>query len=196
VDVTTRRNKIKMDFIVFVIILFCLIISWHYKKYHETLHSISKIPGPICVPLFGNVLLFFMKGPAEILKIGERLHKTYGKVFRVMLGYQVEILITDPKDIELLLGSQKILDKSDEYDFLRDWLGSGLLVSTGKKWHSRRKVITPAFHFKILDQFTEVFDKQSSIFVQNLMQFKGQSIDIFPPIALQALDVICGNAIH
>jgi cytochrome P450 family 4 len=66
-------------------------------------------------------------------------------------------------------------------------------VSTGQKWFSRRKIITPTFHFKILEQFVEVFDQHSEIFVQNLSQLKGQRCDVFSKIALCALDIICGE---
>lgn len=36
-------------------------------------------------------------------------------------------------------------------------IGDGLLESVGEKWHSRRKLITPSFHFQILDQFIPIF---------------------------------------
>lgn len=75
--------------------------------------------------------------------------------FLFQIGPQVQVLITDPKDAEVILGSQKLIDKSDEYDFIAQWLGTGLLISTGQKWFTRRKAITPTFHFKILEQFVE-----------------------------------------
>ena len=77
-----------------------------------------------------------------------------------------------------------------------DWLGSGLLISTGKKWHQRRKIITPAFHFKILVQFVEVMNEHGDIFVNKLKNLNGKEIDVFPYISLYALDVICGKCFY
>ena len=67
-----------------------------------------------------------------------------------------------------------MITKSDEYDFIKPWLGTGLLTSTGKKLSNRRKIITPTFHFKILEQFVEIFDEQSDTFVKKLAHFKDQ----------------------
>lgn len=66
-------------------------------------------------------------------------------------------------------------------------------MSTGKKWHQRRRIITPAFHFKILEQFVDVMDKQGQVFVAKLQARVGQHFDFFPEISLYALDVICGE---
>lgn len=38
------------------------------------------------------------------------------------------------------MSSPKHIDKSQDYDYLHPWLGTGLLTSRGKKWYSRRKV--------------------------------------------------------
>lgn len=74
------------------------------------------------------------------------------------------------------------------------WLGTGLLTSTGQKWINRRKIITPAFHFNILEDFVEVFDKQSSILEEKLRVHEGLGeFNVFPLTALCALDVVCGE---
>lgn len=101
----------------------------------------------------------------------------------------------DVKYLEVILSSQQMIKKSQLYDILVDWLGRGLLLSWGKKWHSRRKIITPTFHFKILEQFVETFDQQSSIMVQKLYaKADGKTaIDIFPVVCLCALDIIAGK---
>lgn len=93
-----------------------------------------------------------------------------------------------------ILSSNKHIDKSPEYDFLHTWLGTGLLTSRGQKWHSRRKILTPAFHFKILDDFIEVFHEQATILVKKLeKEVNNTGFNCFPYVTLCTLDVICGE---
>ena len=68
-------------------------------------------------------------------------------------------------------------------------------MSDGRKWHSRRRIITPTFHFKILEEFVEVFDQQSDILVQRLAKEAEaqRTFDVFPYVCLAALDVIAGE---
>lgn len=119
----------------------------------------------------------------------------YGSIFRVWMGSRLAFVVTDPKVCEIVFSnSTKFLEKSALYDFLIPWLGTGLLLSTGQKWHNRRKVITPAFHFKILEEFCLIFDTQSQILVNNLKKHKfGDVFDITGYISLMALDVVCGK---
>ena len=68
------------------------------------------------------------------------------------------------------------------------------LCSTGEKWQTRRKLITPSFHFKILSDFLTVFNEQSQIMVAKLEQKAGNGeFNIFQDITLCALDIICGE---
>lgn len=113
----------------------------------------------------------------------------------------------------------KYNEKSPHYDFLRPWLGDGLLLSSGKinlikfclekiiknfvyskigkKWHDRRKIITPAFHFKILERFVEIFDRLGNTVIDKLHHLDEQSCDegfeFVHIAALYALDVMCGK---
>ena len=54
-------------------------------------------------------------------------------------------------------------------------------------------MLTPTFHFKILEDFLHVFNEQSAVLVGKLHEKVGQQIDIFPFITLCTLDVICGK---
>lgn len=191
-DVIKKSIVVMEIFTLILGVLFILFILY-CKKYHDKSVLATKLPGPITVPLLGNAILFAGLNPPQLLKKLEDIVKEYGTVIRIMIGHQVQIMLTDPKDAEIILGSQTLIDKSNEYDFIAAWLGTGLLISTGQKWFSRRKVITPTFHFKILEQFVEVFDKHSETFVKNLAKFNGQAVDVFPLVTLCALDNICGK---
>jgi cytochrome P450 family 4 len=55
-------------------------------------------------------------------------------------------------------------------------------------------MITPTFHFKILDSFVEVFSEKSEILVSKLRKEVGsQGFDLYPYITKCALDIICGE---
>lgn len=182
-----------MEILTFCFALIVAFFVWFYKTYNESYSLARKLPGPPQLPIIGCAHLFLGKSPPQLLKVLEDLYKKYGKVVCLMIGPQVQVLLTDPQDVEMILGSQKLIDKSDEYNYIEQWLGTGLLISSGQKWFKRRKVITPTFHFKILEQFVEVFDKHSAIFVNNLAKFKNKQCDVFPQVTLCALDVICGK---
>lgn len=128
----------------------------------------------------------------------QQLYNEYGGIFRVWVGmHKVAFVVCEARYAEIVLGhSHKYLAKSDIYTFLSGWLGDGLLLSTDQKWRNRRKAITPAFHFKILEQFEEIFEQQGAVMVQRLdgLSECGDVVDIYPYVSLLALDNICEAA--
>ncbi|MEE6520227.1 hypothetical protein FKM82_018054 [Ascaphus truei] len=67
--------------------------------------------------------------------------------------------------------------------------------STGEKWRSRRKMITPTFHFAILSEFLEVMNEQSKVLVEKLRNRVGEeSFNCFMDVTLCALDIISETA--
>ena len=87
--------------------------------------------------------------------------------------------------------------KGKDYKFLWPWLGTGLLTSTGSKWHSRRKMLTPAFHFKILEDFLDVMNKHCAKLCDDILEplsLKAEEFDVFPLVTHCALDIICETA--
>jgi len=71
------------------------------------------------------------------------------------------------------------------------------MMTSGPKWHLRRKMLTPAFHFKILEDFVDIFNEQSRVLVRKLAacpQVTSQEgFNIFPFVARCTLDIICGK---
>jgi cytochrome P450 len=66
----------------------------------------------------------------------------------------------------------------------------------GNKWQGRRKSLTPAFHFKILEDYLKVFNINSQILVEKLGEKVGEPfVDIISYVTMCTLDIICGNLI-
>lgn len=153
--------------------------------------SVQHIPGPPILPFVGNALMFIGKNSKALVALGEDVIEKYGYFIRILLGPKIIIVLSNPADIESFLVDGKTVEKSEEYEYTKAWIGEGLITSTGQKWFSRRKIITPAFHFGILQSFVDNFDCNGNIFVEKLKN--RQSVDIFPFVVLYALDNICGK---
>nr|O16805.1 RecName: Full=Cytochrome P450 4d1; AltName: Full=CYPIVD1 [Drosophila simulans]AAB71168.1 cytochrome P450 [Drosophila simulans] len=169
-------------------------------KFKRLIDLISYMPGPPVLPLVGHGHHFIGKPPHEMVKKIFEFMETYSKdqVLKVWLGPELNVLMGNPKDVEVVLGTLRFNDKAGEYKALEPWLKEGLLVSRGRKWHKRRKIITPAFHFKILDQFVDVFEKGSRDLLRNMEQDRlkhGDSgFSLYDWINLCTMDTICETA--
>ncbi|KAH8380304.1 hypothetical protein KR009_009855, partial [Drosophila setifemur] len=129
------------------------------------------------------------------LKLSREYVARWGGLQRVWVFNRMLVMSADAEFNEQLLSSQEHLVKHPVYRVLGQWLGNGLLLSDGKVWHQRRKIITPTFHFSILEQFVEVFDQQSNVCVQRLgKRANGEIFDIYHHICLAALDIIAETA--
>lgn len=81
--------------------------------------------------------------------------------------------------------------KSDDYKIYQQWLGDGLALTSGEKWYKMRKLLTPAFHFQILERFIPIYQEQAKIFLEKVRNLsEGEVIDVVPWFHAFALDVI------
>ncbi|VEN55079.1 unnamed protein product [Callosobruchus maculatus] len=182
-----------------LVVILCLVIAvilfvikyeqYTMRKKDKQLLWLDTVPG---YPFIGN--LFEFHGPRETLNDLRHLHATYGKTMLIRAPLQRMILSCDYDFLEFVLSSPKILDKSGEYKFLHRWLGTGLLTSDGPKWKTRRKLLTPSFHFSILQKFVASFESNGNILVEKLRTVQGKDINIYQYITLYTLDIICESA--
>ncbi|XP_074600599.1 cytochrome P450 4c3-like [Brevipalpus obovatus] len=179
-----------------------------YTKWRRIVNLIEKIPGPPSHWLLGHANLVL-----DLDKIGfpygtyvliyQMLASTpliYGKerICRMWLGLRPFVLLFTPESVETILTSTVLTDKANEYDFLKPWLGEGLVTSNRNKWKMRRKILTPAFHFRILNDFLPIINEHANVLVEKLKMIIEESqsspIDIVQPMTLCTLDVICDTA--
>uniref|UniRef100_T1J5A9 Cytochrome P450 n=1 Tax=Strigamia maritima TaxID=126957 RepID=T1J5A9_STRMM len=180
-----------------VFISVCLLLFLVYFIFlrgdKRTSELTNKFPGPRTLPFIGNSLDFNVK-PTEMLQLYIDYAKKWPKRFRYWVGERPYLTIYNPEDVEVILSSKIQIDKSHEYHYFDDWLGKGLLTSTGHKWRSRRKMLTPAFKYHLLDSFMDVFNIQSQILVERLAtKVDNGSFDVYPFISCCTLDILCDS---
>ncbi|KDR22530.1 cytochrome P450 4C1-like [Zootermopsis nevadensis] len=185
-----------MLIIILGLIVVCVTLLWTYFriKFRRMMQLADKIPGPKPLPLIGNALEFGTN-TKEIFNNVIRLSNEYEAISRYWLGPQLCVHLTDPAYVEAILSNPKLLDKAWSYKYLKLWLGTGLLTGSGQKWKSHRKLITPTFHFKILETFVDAFNSNADILIKQLStHVNGSEFDIQPYITMCALDNICETA--
>ncbi|XP_054155282.1 cytochrome P450 4V2-like [Oppia nitens] len=132
-----------------------------------------------------------------LLSIAAQYHKS--GVFRLWLGpFNPVIVITNATNAEKLLSTKANITKAHEYKYLRPWLGYGLLTSTGNQWRTSRKLLSPGFHFQILENFLPIIINQQNIMMflidKQIAENDGIVDDIRPLITNYTLDAICETA--
>uniref|UniRef100_A0A182LYY9 Cytochrome P450 n=1 Tax=Anopheles culicifacies TaxID=139723 RepID=A0A182LYY9_9DIPT len=159
----------------------------------KKVQTINKhFPGPKPYPVVGNLLEFATLDIPGVFEHVVELHERYGQDFMMWSLFNWNlILMTSRKNVEKVLLAKQT-EKSMLYQFIEPWLGTGLLIASGEKWFQRRKIITPTFHFKILEQFVRVFNTETDTMVKLLRKHvNGKEFDIYEYVTLMALDSIC-----
>ncbi|XP_071498887.1 cytochrome P450 4V2-like [Diadema antillarum] len=175
------------------------IIVYYMARFIRIYLLISKFQGPPALPIVGNTHQFSTDS-REFFVHNDTVFNEYrqktGGIVRYWLGLKPSLNIYAGKHMEAILNNSRHMDKGFGYDFVKPWLGLGLLLSSGKKWFHRRKMLTPAFHFSILQNFMDVYNEQSNILAEKLDAFadKRDPVNIFPLVTYCALDVICDTA--
>lgn len=190
-----------MDFSTVVLVIITLITLLNifflksYKERRKIVAAVDKIPGPKAYPIIGTTLDLLYTPTKELFEFMKKRSQQFKPIFRVWAGSHPEVHVMKAEYTEIIFNSVTHIEKGKIYKFLGPWLGQGLLTSTGQRWHSHRKLITPTFHFKILENFFEVFVEKSNKLV-NLLKANsnGKSFNIYPFITSCTLDMICETA--
>uniref|UniRef100_U5EVJ2 Putative cytochrome n=1 Tax=Corethrella appendiculata TaxID=1370023 RepID=U5EVJ2_9DIPT len=180
---------------ILIIVISTKLVQWYLKR-KTYCDILNRIPGPKQYPVIGTMYEFFGASKYDFFYINTKHSKVHREIYRVWVGMECTVRIIKPEYIEQLIDSTKHIQKSSIYRFLLPWLGRGLLTSFGERWFQHRKILTPTFHFSILDTFCSVFSENSSILVDCLRKYSntGQSFDVFPYVARSTLDIICETA--
>ncbi|PIO69668.1 unspecific monooxygenase [Teladorsagia circumcincta] len=188
-----KLNSMALAPIILAVIVVALLFYWKqiYTLIQERLRLIKhvdKIPGPFSIPILGLAL--------QLREWGTFYADQGHGIVRMWMATRPMVICIRPETAKLILERSDTITKGEEYGILTPWLGTGLLISTGDKWRTRRKLLTPAFHFTVLNEFQVIHDRQAKIFVGQLekMVSTDKEFDIFPFVKRCALDIICETA--
>nr|XP_050863221.1 cytochrome P450 4C1-like isoform X1 [Vespula vulgaris] len=182
---------ISLSLIFLLFILHCLI---RYGRVRKILHH---IPGPKAYPIIGN-MYHLQVNNEHILKKLWKMNEKFYPIYNIWTFFISIVIILQPEDVEVLLKSTKHMEKNTPYKYLQPWLSTGLLTSAGTKWQNRRKILTPAFHFNILEHFVVVFNEETRSLVKFLKEErKGAAVvkNVQQLIRKHALNMICETAL-
>lgn len=147
-------------------------------------------------PVVGHALEYW-GDETHIFATTRRFIKERGSQFYVKMMNEFAVVVSDADGTEAIMTNSKVIKKGPLYEFLLQWLGRGLLTNFGSSWHRRRKLLTPAFHFKILDEFGPMIAHHSTRLVDDLMELarttKG-TVDVVLPVSKITLGTICETA--
>ncbi|XP_027632384.1 cytochrome P450 4V2 isoform X2 [Tupaia chinensis] len=166
-------------------------------SYARKWHQMRPIPTIArAYPLVGHALMMKPDGREFFQQLIEYTEEyRHMPLLKLWLGPVPMVALYNAENVEAILTCSKQIDKSSVYKFLEPWLGLGLLTSTGNKWRSRRKMLTPSFHFTILEDFLDVMNEQANILVKKLEKHVNQeAFNCFFYVTLCALDIICETA--
>ncbi|XP_057324592.1 cytochrome P450 4C1 [Microplitis mediator] len=152
----------------------------------------NKISGPKSYPIIGNILDIIVS-PEEFWDFLRRSTRDYYPIWKVWLGIWPVVNIHHPDDVEVLLSSTKNIRKSLVYDVIRPWMQDGLLLSTGEKWRSRRKILTPAFHFNNLKEHLNFMIEHTDRVINEIKSGANDGVikEVLPLLTTFTLKTIC-----
>lgn len=118
----------------------------------------------------------------------------YGSLVRVWVLLFPFFAVLQPEDLQVILSSKKHTNKVFFYRLMHNFLGDGLITSSGSKWSDHRRLIQPAFHLSLLEKFIDTFVDASQSLYENLdASAAGTEINIAKYVNSCVLDILNGE---
>ncbi|KAK4878930.1 hypothetical protein RN001_007076 [Aquatica leii] len=181
-----------MIFLLVVLVLFLAVLIKLYYRYYTVDAYLTSIPGPKSLSILKNTLGF----RRPFLDVLNNYFQQFGDTFKFeTIFLYVGVTTRDADLIQFVLNSPKLLEKGNSYKFLHNLLGNGLLTNNGSIWKHHRKLITPCFHYTILEGFLDLFHSCESFLLANLEKEVGKEVvDIFSIVRVHTLNMICTSS--
>ena len=143
-------------------------------------------------------------GPAEGFDIGgseESLTRLqdyfarFGDVYRVFAPARgvFNYVINHPDDIKrVLLTNHRNYTKGEGMDRVKILLGNGIMTSEGAFWRRQRRMMQPAFHRRVIDQFSTLIGEVNEKFAQRWAEHcaRGEPVNVSSDTSELTLEIV------
>ena len=112
---------------------------------------------------------FDMGGSDESLERLRDYFTRFGDIYRVFAPARgvYHYVINHPEDIKrVLLSNHRNYTKGEGMDRVKILLGNGIMTSEGDFWRRQRRMMQPAFHRRVIDQFRETIHTVNEKFAE------------------------------
>lgn len=117
----------------------------------------------------------------------------YGPLIRIWVLLFPFFAVLQPDDLQVILSSKKHTEKVFIYRLMYNFLGKGLITSSGEKWNVHRKLIQPMFHLTILERFIGTFADASQTLFENLRASENEEVNIAKYINNCVINILNGT---
>ncbi|XP_053617402.1 cytochrome P450 4C1-like [Plodia interpunctella] len=184
--------KVSLPVLMTAVVILSSLLYWQYWRWtHRRMLELAKlVPGPPALPIIGNALIFMTKPEEQLKKIAGILDM-YGQYARVWLGPDLNIVVKNPTDVRLLLTSNKVNQKGPLYDFMKPFIGPGILTG-GPSWRNHRKIANPSYSKKSVHHYTETFNREATELVKVLLgKDPGVTFDLYSDMVQCTTQCVC-----
>ncbi|XP_052864853.1 probable cytochrome P450 4aa1 [Anopheles cruzii] len=150
----------------YLMLLLVSVLLYVLSDYFKKCILAFRLPGPKAYPVIGNCLEIARND--LISREMSQAYKNYGPIARIWISVFPMFVVFEPNDLKIILSSKKHTNKSLFYKLLHNFLGRGLITSSGHKWSTHRKLIQPTFNIQILEKFIETFADSAGSLIEKL----------------------------
>lgn len=187
---------------IFLAVAALLFICFYNFKRRKLYILSSKLNGPSALPLIGCYHHFI--GSKNFKNFRKSFDLTKFAIFRLWLGPKLYLILNNPEDIQLVLNSNKCINKDDAYVRLEDLYGDGdgffkksgrsLFISPHHHWKENRKLLNPCFSVNVIKKFSSKMNELSEVFVDKIREkIAKEAFNIWEYAVLCSLDMIVGE---
>lgn len=153
----------------------------------------KSLPNPGLTHVWTAVRFLYSLTPEKCHTVPREWAKEFGQTYGVWAFGRFSLQVINASVMQTILCSTKHTHKGAVYHIIKPFLGEGLLISNDKKWLQRRRILTPAFHFHILQQFLPIFREERHKLCHQLQiaAENNEAVNLAPTMSKFTLNTVC-----